>query len=289
MARLRLREGDKHYFMYIPLICIPLYIPLYLYHLPIYKERPALLGVVQYPTYNSVKGNRGHCYYPFILKPLPNFSQLKNYPQTNRNHLLRPRNRSRENFSEAIFSAPDYYSQAIGPCFLHRSLRQWEGVATPVLGYYSQATGPCFLHRSLRRWEGVGHMNDGMWRCSPSLTTSDEGGGVGIWWSRGKSLADMPQSLSSLATTRFIGSKSILVCNGTLPDLSMVVVRLFVSSFGAAMVVAKDDGGRCFGERHGILQGWNYNFTSCWVFCASLLDTHMFVSCSDYMCNQQII
>jgi hypothetical protein len=46
--------GDKRYFMYIPLICIPLYIPLYLYHLPIYKERPALLGAVQYLTYNSV-------------------------------------------------------------------------------------------------------------------------------------------------------------------------------------------------------------------------------------------
>jgi hypothetical protein len=50
-----LKHGiDKRYFMYIPLICIPLYIPLYLYHLPIYKERPALLGAVQYPTYNSV-------------------------------------------------------------------------------------------------------------------------------------------------------------------------------------------------------------------------------------------
>uniref|UniRef100_A0ACD5V8W5 Uncharacterized protein n=1 Tax=Avena sativa TaxID=4498 RepID=A0ACD5V8W5_AVESA len=32
---------------------------------------------------------------------------------------------------------------------------------------------------------------------------------------------------SSLATTRFIGSKSILVCDGALPDLRMEVVRLF--------------------------------------------------------------
>jgi hypothetical protein len=32
---------------------------------------------------------------------------------------------------------------------------------------------------------------------------------------------------SSLVTIRFIGSKSILVCDGALPDLGMAVVRLF--------------------------------------------------------------
>ena len=34
-------------------------------------------------------------------------------------------------------------------------------------------------------------------------------------------------SVSSLATVRFIGLKSILLCEGALPDLGMAVVRLF--------------------------------------------------------------
>jgi hypothetical protein len=52
-------------------------------------------------------------------------------------------------------------------------------------------------------------------------------------------------SVSLLATAWFIGSKSVLVCNGALPDLGMVVVHLFS---GVAMVTAEDDGGRCFGK-----------------------------------------
>jgi hypothetical protein len=52
-------------------------------------------------------------------------------------------------------------------------------------------------------------------------------------------------SISLLVTTGFIGSKSILVCNGVLPDLGTVAGCLFSS---ATMVALENDGGRCFGE-----------------------------------------
>jgi uncharacterized membrane protein SpoIIM required for sporulation len=45
-------------------------------------------------------------------------------------------------------------------------------------------------------------------------------------------------SVSSLAANRFIGSKSILVCDGALPNLGI----------SAAMVASEDDNGQCFDE-----------------------------------------
>ena len=51
-------------------------------------------------------------------------------------------------------------------------------------------------------------------------------------------------SVSSLAAVWFIGSKSILVCEGAPPDLGMIAVPLFLNVASAA---EEDNGGRRFG------------------------------------------
>jgi hypothetical protein len=85
-------------------------------------------------------------------------------------------------------------------------------------------------------------------------------------------------SVSSLAAVRFIGSESIIICEGALPDLGMAAVCLFFRRFLGG------SGGRWW-TTHKFLQGWNFNFTSCEFFCASLLDKHVFVSDGHYICN----
>ena len=52
-------------------------------------------------------------------------------------------------------------------------------------------------------------------------------------------------SVLSLVAARFIGSKSIFVCVGSLLDLGMPTVLLF---FGVAMVAEEDVYGLLFGE-----------------------------------------
>jgi hypothetical protein len=78
--------------------------------------------------------------------------------------------------------------------------------------------------------------------------------------------------VSLLAAVRFIGSKSITVCEGALLDLGMAAIRLF------------------FRRGHGGGRGrWWTTFrrgtsfskgglivTSCGVLCAKLLDTHFY-------------
>jgi hypothetical protein len=77
-------------------------------------------------------------------------------------------------------------------------------------------------------------------------------------------------SVSLLTITRFIGSKSILVCEDALPNLGMMVVCLFFLRCRRTM--ADNDL-----ARHMFLQWWNYNFTSYRVFYVSLLNTHVYV------------
>jgi hypothetical protein len=84
---------------------------------------------------------------------------------------------------------------------------------------------------------------------------------------------------SSLVTARFIGSNSIIGCDGALPDLGLAVVCLFFRRWQRTM----DD----VSARHEFLQGWNYNFTSCRVYRAKLLDMHVF-SCDDHICDLEI-
>jgi hypothetical protein len=84
---------------------------------------------------------------------------------------------------------------------------------------------------------------------------------------------------SSLATARFISSSSIIGCDGALPDLGLAVVCLFFRRWRRTM-----DG---VSARHKFLQGWNYNFTTCRVYRAKLLDMHVF-SCDDHICNLEI-
>jgi hypothetical protein len=89
-------------------------------------------------------------------------------------------------------------------------------------------------------------------------------------------------SVSSLVTTRFIGSKSILVCNGALPDLGMLAVCLIFRPCHG--------GGRgrrwtMFRRGTGFSKGGIIVLLLVGFFVQVFL-TRMFVSCSDYMCNQ---
>jgi hypothetical protein len=56
---------------------------------------------------------------------------------------------------------------------------------------------------------------------------------------------------SSLATNRFIGSKSILICDIALPYLGLTVVRLFFLTLPWWPQRTMDDGS----SRHNFLQG----------------------------------
>jgi hypothetical protein len=85
---------------------------------------------------------------------------------------------------------------------------------------------------------------------------------------------------SSSATTRFIGSKSIIECDGALPDLGVVVVRLFFQRYhgggGVRWTMFRRDTGFSKGELVVLLLV-SFLVQSCLM--------QMFVLCGDHMCN----
>jgi hypothetical protein len=88
-------------------------------------------------------------------------------------------------------------------------------------------------------------------------------------------------SVSSRATTRFIGSKSIFVSDGSLPDLGMAVVHLFFWRCHGG------DGGRgwmTFRRGTSFSKGKIVIFLLA-VFFVQIYMTRMIISCGDHMCN----
>ena len=88
-------------------------------------------------------------------------------------------------------------------------------------------------------------------------------------------------SVSSLATTRFIGSENILVCEGALPDLGLAVARLFFrrchGGGGGRWWTKFRRGTRSFKSRILILLLAEFFVQFCL--------TSVFMSCDVHMCN----
>jgi hypothetical protein len=88
---------------------------------------------------------------------------------------------------------------------------------------------------------------------------------------------------SSLATTRFIGSKSILICDGALSDLGMAVDRLFFRRYHGG------GGGRWTTVRRGMrFSKGRIVFLLTEFFVQNCL-TSMFVLGVDHICNLWIV
>jgi hypothetical protein len=85
---------------------------------------------------------------------------------------------------------------------------------------------------------------------------------------------------SSSTSTRFIGSKSIIECDGALPDLGVVVVRLFFQRYhgggGVRWTMFRRDTGFSKGELVVLLLV-SFLVQSCLM--------QIFVLCGDHMCN----
>jgi hypothetical protein len=85
---------------------------------------------------------------------------------------------------------------------------------------------------------------------------------------------------SSFATTQFIGSKSIIECDGALPDLGVAVVRLFFRRYHG------DGGGRWTMFRRGT--GFSKGELVVLLLVSFLVQSclmQIFVLCGDHMCN----